>query len=208
MWLPLGDRQIVRYYRDIAEALPSVPLVVYDNPIPFKGKISTEVYTQLARIPEIVAAKHVGGPALAHDLRAVGSTLRLLPLEEDWCGFAEEHGDLVPACWSGVACAPAPIVALKEAIQGRDWDEAREISQQIKWALSTMFPGGDFGRFMNYSIQVGHARFRGAGLFDPGPCRPPYVDAPADVIAGGEETGRRWAELQRQYATRNIRRIA
>jgi len=83
MWLPLDDKGIVRFYRDLAEAMPHVPLVVYDNPLAFKGKISTEAYKHIAAIPETVASKHVGGPSLEGDLLAVGKGLRLLPLEPD-----------------------------------------------------------------------------------------------------------------------------
>ena len=53
MWLPLDDDGVVRYYRDITEALPGVPIVVYDNPAAFKGKISVEAYLKLADLPEI-----------------------------------------------------------------------------------------------------------------------------------------------------------
>ena len=70
MWLPLDDAGIVRFYRDIAEGFAGVPLVIYDNPFAFKGKISTDVYGELAKIPEYVASKHVGGPALKTDMAA------------------------------------------------------------------------------------------------------------------------------------------
>jgi hypothetical protein len=53
---------------------------------------------------------------------------------------------------------------------------------------------------MNYSIQLGHVRFRAAGLIDPGPTRPPYVGVPADYVAGAEEVGRRWKQLEGEYA--------
>jgi len=43
-------------------------------------------------------------------------------------------------------------------------------------------------------------RFREAGLFDPGPSRPPYLEAPADYVEGSRVCGRRWAQLQREYA--------
>jgi dihydrodipicolinate synthase/N-acetylneuraminate lyase len=81
MWLPLDQRQIVQYYRDIADALPGIPLVVYDNPHAFKGKILTGTYQELAKIPEVVASKHTGGPALEDDILAVRGALRILPLE-------------------------------------------------------------------------------------------------------------------------------
>lgn len=202
MWLPLYDQGIVRYYRDIAEALPGVPQVVYDNPHAFKGKISPEIYAQLGAIPELIAAKHTGGPALEADLKAVGRSLRLLPFDAVWFDLAEKYPESVTACWSGnVACGPNVIVALARAIARSEWKLAREISVEINWAAEAQVPGGVLNTFLDYSIPIGNGRFRGAGLFKPGPPRPPYTEAPAEYVAGGEETGRRFATLDRKYAT-------
>jgi 4-(2-carboxyphenyl)-2-oxobut-3-enoate aldolase len=199
MWLPLDDAAIVRFYRDICEALPGVPVVIYDNPAAFKGKISVEAYQQLAALPEIVATKHAGGPTLVRDIEAVGDRVAVLPLDCDWYDAARRFPEQATACWSGnVACAPSPLAALSRAVLSRDWATAETISKKVNWALAPQF-GGDMSRFMDYSIPVGRARFRGAGLIDPGPSRPPYTDAPADMIAGGEETGRRWAELEKEF---------
>jgi dihydrodipicolinate synthase/N-acetylneuraminate lyase len=199
MWLALDDKLIVRFYRDMAQALPGVPLVVYDNPLAFKGKISTEVYRELTKIPEIVASKHVGGPTLEQDLLAVGDKIRLLPLEVDWYGLAQKYPD-ASACWSGgVACAPAPLACLAIAIRQHDWEQARKITERLVWAISPMFPEGSLAKFMDYSIQLGHARFQAAGLIDPGPARPPYVEAPDAYVDGALECGRRWAVLQAEF---------
>ena len=200
MWLAMDDEAIVRFYRDIVSALPGVPLVVYDNPSAFKGKISIEVYLALAEIPEIVAAKHVGGPALESDMRAVGNKIRVLPLEMDWYSVAKSVPDLALACWSGsVACAPAPLVALAKAIHGADWVRAEYLTERITWAMSPMFPGGDLSKFMDYSIPLGHERFEAAGLISPGPCRPPYLKAPESYMQGSREAGKRWAVLQKEF---------
>jgi 4-(2-carboxyphenyl)-2-oxobut-3-enoate aldolase len=200
MWIALDGPQIVRYYRDIAAALPGVPLVAYDNPLAFKGKISNDVYAQLATIPEIVASKHVGGPQLQADMRTVGERVRILPLETDWYPIAQTVPELALACWSGsVACAPSPIAALGRAILAKDWATAEALHGKVNWAVETMFPDGDIAAFMNYSIQLGHVRFRAAGLIDPGPTRPPYTSAPEEYIAGAEEVGRRWAQLEAEY---------
>lgn len=201
MWLALDDKAILQFYRDLADAFPNVPLVVYDNPLAFKGKISGDVYLELAKIHEVIASKHVGGPALEDDLLAVKQDLRLLPLEVDWCALAIKYPDYALACWSGsVACAPAPITALSKAIGKRDWALAGSISERIAWAMKPMFPDGDLAKFMNYSIQLGHARFKAAGLFEPGPCRPPYTDAPSNYVEGSLLCGSRWAELQREFS--------
>lgn len=199
MWLPLDDAGIVRFYRDITEALPGVPLVIYDNPAAFKGKISVEAYTELANLPEIVAAKHAGGPSLEQDTQAVGAKMAVLPLDAHWLDAAKGNPDLATACWSGnVACAPTPLAALSRAVLSQDWVGAEKVSAQINWALTPQF-GSDMARFMDYSIPIGRGRFHGAGLINCGPPRPPYTMAPEDLIAGGEETGRRWAELEQQY---------
>jgi 4-(2-carboxyphenyl)-2-oxobut-3-enoate aldolase len=83
-------------------------------------------------------------------------------------------------------------------VRTQDWVAADVISEQVNWALAPQF-GGDMSRFMDYSIPVGRGRFRGAGLIDCGPSRPPYTEGPPDMVAGGEETGRRWAELEQKY---------
>ncbi len=200
MWLAMDDIAIVRFYKDVAAAMPGVPLVAYDNPSAFKGKISAAAYRALAEIPEVIASKHVGGPALVPDLLAVGDRIRLLPLEIDWYELAKSYPDRALACWSGsVACAPTPLVALSKTILSQNWNEASAISERLNWAVRAMFPGGDLSKFMDYSIPLGHVRFREAGLFEPGPCRPPYLEAPADYVEGSRICGQRWAELEREY---------
>ncbi len=205
MWLALDDKLLVRFYKDVAHALPGVPLIVYDNPMAFKGKISQAAYRELADIPEVVAAKHVGGPAFDDDARTVGEKCRLLPLAGDWLRAAQLNPDAIKAAWSGaIACAPAPLNALSRAIKARDWTKAAKISERCKWAELAMFAGGDLTGFMDYSIQIGHLRFAAAGLIDPGPCRPPYLDLPDHYRAGAIECGKRWATLQEEFSNLEI----
>jgi 4-(2-carboxyphenyl)-2-oxobut-3-enoate aldolase len=205
MWLPLDEHQLVQYYRDVAEAVPDMALIVYDNPGAFKGKISARAYSELATIPQIVAAKHIGlllgGGAFIEDQKAVGHRIRLLPLENDWHYAAQLFPDLVTACWSGnVVCGSAPLVALRTAIAARNWKEAETIAGQLEWALEPLFPDGNFDLFMRYSIQIDNAEFEAAGLIRPGPTRPPYHHAPERVLESGRECGRRWRTLHDRYS--------
>ncbi len=204
MWLPLDGSQIVRFYRDIAEALPGTPLIVYDNPGAFKGKISPTTYAELSQIPEIVAAKHVGllsGGSFIADLRAVEGRIRLLPLESDWYYLARLFPSEVTACWSGnVACGPAPVVRLRDAVNKRDWRTAERISDDLNWALEQLFPDGSFEAFLRYSIQIDNAQFAGAGFIRPGPTRPPYTSAPDGYLDAARVCGQRWTELQERYS--------
>jgi 4-(2-carboxyphenyl)-2-oxobut-3-enoate aldolase len=207
MWVALDTPGVVRYYRDLAEALPGVPLVVYDNPTAFKGPISLEAYEELAKIPQIVAAKQATRPELPAIIERVGAAMRILPSEGRWFALAEQYPDLVTACWSGgVACGPATINALAHAIAARDWPAAQIIADKIKWAAAPMRESGG-GSFDDYSIQLGHVRFAAAGFIKPGPTRVPYVEAPEELIAGSIECGRRWGTLQSEFASVDQRRF-
>ncbi len=200
MWMALDPAGIVRYYRDVTEALPGVPIVVYDNSFAFKGKIDTPTYAALSEIPEIVATKHIGGPSMADDLRAAAGRMRVLPVDSQWAAFAREFPEEARACWTGnVADGPEPLVALAVAVERRDWALAERICERMAWAQAPMFPGGKLENFVDYNIPIAHARLEGSRLVKSGPPRPPYTHAPEDYMEGGRETGRRWASLREEF---------
>jgi 4-(2-carboxyphenyl)-2-oxobut-3-enoate aldolase len=200
-WMALDQPGILRFYRDVTEALPGVPVVVYDNPFAFKGRIESATYAELARIPEIVATKHIGGPSLPADLVAAGAAMRVLPVDSQWPALAEAHPDLATACWTGnVADGPEPLIALAAAVAARDWARARHIGERMAWAQAPMFPGGRLENFVDYNIPIAHGRLQGSGLVRTGPPRPPYTLAPEGHREGGRETGRRWAALRNELA--------
>jgi len=200
MWMSLDPQAIVRYYADIAEALPGAPLIVYDNQFAFKAKIDTETYAALSRNPSIIGSKHIGGPAIGDDIRAVESRMRILPLDTQWGAIARAFPDEALACWSGNAAdGPEPLAALAKAVSARDWDRADAISARMAWAQAPMFPGGKLENFIDYNIPIAHARLEGSGLVRTGPPRPPYIFAPEGHLAGGRETGRRWESLRREF---------
>ena len=204
MWCEMDDDAITGFYSDIAEALPDVPVIVYDNPSAFKGKISSELYSRLATIPTIIGAKYTFlGAQYADDVAACGDQIRLLPMDADWLDAYRLVGELAAACWSpSAACGTEPLEWLRAAMEARDWDAADSISQEIKYTYSTLMPLGDFASFSRYNIPLDKARIAAAGVIDPGPARPPYQTAPQSYLDGATEAGRRWAELRRTYADR------
>ncbi|GGK21792.1 dihydrodipicolinate synthase family protein [Salinarimonas ramus] len=200
MWMALDAPGIVRYYQDIAEALPGVPIVVYDNQFAFKGKIDTPTYAALSRIPEIIATKHIGGPSMSDDLAAAEGRMRVLPVDSQWAAFARKHPDEASACWTGnCADGPEPLVALAAAVAARDFDRADVICERMAWAQAPMFPGGKLENFVDYNVPIAHGRLQGSGLVRSGPPRPPYSIAPEGHWEGGRETGRRWASLREMF---------
>ncbi|TAD90455.1 MAG: aldolase [Alphaproteobacteria bacterium] len=196
MWMALDGQAIVRFYRDIADALPGVPIIVYDNQFAFKGKIDTATYAALAAIPEVIATKHIGGPSIAADLTAVAGRLRVLPLDTQWPALAEQFPAEALGCWSGnVADGTEPLIQLAGLVQAQDWPAARALAERMLWAQAPMFPDGRLEVFVEYNIPIAHARLAGSGLVRSGPPRPPYTVCPPAYWEGGLETGRRWAAL-------------
>lgn len=201
MWMSLDAPSIVRFYKDVAEALPGVPIIVYDNQFAFKAKIDTATYAALAEIEEVVATKHIGGPSLVDDLLATAGRMAVLPVDSQWAALARDH-PTARACWTGNAAdGPEPLVALANAIAAKRFDEADDIAKKMALAQSAMFPGGKIENFVDYNVPIAHARLEGSGLVHSGPPRPPYTIAPEGHLVGGRETGRRWAELRKTYTS-------
>ena len=207
MWCTMSDEMIVRFYQDIAEALPDMNIFVYDNHEAFKGKISTSVYGEIAKIPSVVASKYRSVHAamstdnLVADLKAVDGKMKLLPHDADWYYAARWFPEEVDGCWSsGVAAGPEPVVALKHAIIAADWERARQIADDIYWAYETFFPEGSFVAFHTHNIAIQKARFDASGYIKAGPALPPYHVTPAPILDNARECGLRWKQLRQKYA--------
>jgi 4-(2-carboxyphenyl)-2-oxobut-3-enoate aldolase len=202
MWSPCDDETIVDFYRHVAAGTPELGIVVYDNPVSFRGKISTAVYAQLARIPQVIAAKYPAlGPAFAADLDAMGDGMRLLPLAREWYEAARRAPGRVPACWSGSAsCGPAPDLAMRDALRAGRLDDAERIADALGIASETFFPEGSFELFSRYNVPLEKIRIDEAGYIKAGPCRPPYIHCPEEYAEGARESGRRLAKLHRELA--------
>jgi 4-(2-carboxyphenyl)-2-oxobut-3-enoate aldolase len=206
MWCAMDDDMIVAFYQDLADALPGVPFIVYDNPEAFKGKLSTAVYSRLAEIPNIVAVKYAGFTTqYLNDLEACRGRIAIMLVESYWYYGWKWAGELASAVWSGSAnCGVAPLTALKQALESGDDDGALAVTRDIRHANQTLFPRGSFEAFATYNVPLEKARFAAAGQTDPGPARPPYHVIPEDYLEGAREAGRRWAALQTKYSTHTL----
>lgn len=201
MWCYLDDADIVAFYRAVAEAVPELAIIVYDNPEAFKGKISSAAYRELAALPQVIAAKYpVLGPSFADDLAAMDGRMRALPVDRDWFAAWEKAPDEITACWSGSAsCGPRPHVELARRIAAGDADGARAIAAEFTQAAQGFLPQGDFAQFARYNIQLEKIRINEAGYVKAGPSRPPYLSCPPGYADGARASGRRFAALDDKY---------
>lgn len=207
MWCAMEDATTVRFYADVAEALPEMAIVVYDNPAAFKGKLTPTAYAGLARIPQVVAAKYtIIGDQFQADIAAAAGGMRLMPIDEDWLrGWTIDPANSA-ACWSaGASCGPAPVVVLQDALRRGDLATAETITHLIVEACEPLFPNGDFHTFAMYNIAIDKAWMDAAGFIAAGPSRPPYHVVPDAYVANAHEAGRRWRTLQERYAAATSR---
>jgi 4-(2-carboxyphenyl)-2-oxobut-3-enoate aldolase len=202
MWSPCDDETIVDFYRHVASGAPELGIIVYDNPVSFRGKISPWVYGRLAQIPQVVAAKYPAlGESFMKDLEAMGEGMSLLPLEREWYPAWQQSSGRVTACWSGSAsCGPAPAVALRDALRSGQGAEAQRIADALGVTAETFFPGGSFELFSRYNVPLEKIRIDEAGYIKAGPCRPPYIHCPEEYAEGARESGRRLARLHRELS--------
>lgn len=201
MWSPCDETATVDFYRHVAQAVPELAIIVYDNPVSFRGKLSPRVYSRLADIPQVVAAKYpVLGPSFLADLEASRGQLKLLPVERDWYYVWRWAPDQITACWSGSAsCGPAPAIALRDALRAGRATEAEAIANSYRAASRTFFPQGSFELFSTYNVQLEKIRINEAGYIKAGPSRPPYVHCPDEYAEGARESGRRLAQLHADH---------
>jgi dihydrodipicolinate synthase/N-acetylneuraminate lyase len=188
----------VQFYRQVAEAVPELGIVVYDNPGAFKRPITS--WDRLAAIENVVGAKYISlGPGYWEALRQVrraDGELTLVQMDAYLPAALTWDTDVPLACWSSsVSCGPAPTSALMDAIGERRWEHVFELSQRMAHTFETFFPDGDMQVFGRHTAAIAKARMNAAGFLRAGPVRPPDPATPERYLEGGRESGRRWKEL-------------
>lgn len=198
MWCELSPEATVRFYRDVAAAVPELGVVAYENPGAFKRPIAS--WRELAETEGVVAAKYVGlGPGYWEAVRQVeeaAGDLAVVQMDAYWLAARSWFDGVPDAVWSSsVACGPEPTVALYEAVTAGDHERARELTAGMAHAFETFFPDGDMGQFARHNVGIEKARIDEAGFMHAGPCRPPNHVTPERYLEGAREAGRRWAAL-------------
>jgi dihydrodipicolinate synthase/N-acetylneuraminate lyase len=201
MWQPCTDDMAVRFFADASEAAPDLAIMIYMNQRAFRYEFPVEFFEAVAKVaPTVTSAKYTRGTPYLECIERVGDKINFLPIDMGCLDFAEMAPDAMTACWSTASSmGPQPVNALMEAIAARDWDKARVIDADIKWANETFIPP-DPQEFAFYNIQIERLRFAAAGYCTPGPIRPPYDLVPEVHQTNAAECGRRWAELVAKYA--------
>jgi 4-(2-carboxyphenyl)-2-oxobut-3-enoate aldolase len=212
MMSAMGDPNIVKWYQDVAAELPDMAIFLYDDVQAFKRPITTRVYRELAKIPQVVACKYrtqlvvsrmIQSNTYNADLDAVDGRIKLLMQETDWPFLYKAFG--VDACWSSfINCAPGYVIALRDAILAGDEDRVDQIMAESTWPGADFAPEGGLEAWHIDKITALKTRIHHAGYIKAGPVLPPYDVAPAERI----ETAKRMAALDRELQLKYPHRTA
>jgi 4-hydroxy-tetrahydrodipicolinate synthase len=147
-YLPLTDNEVFAHFVSVAQAVPDLPLVIYNNPGTTNFSFSHALIKRLSALPSVVGLKN---PASGDEARvlvekhtalqqavaahragdfSIGSSV-------DW--FAAESMLAGSQAWFSVAGGlfPAPCMAIVSAVQRGDVTEARRLDAELAdlWAL-------------------------------------------------------------------------
>jgi len=203
MWQQIDVPAAVRFYQDVAEAVPEMAIAIYANPEAFKFDFPAPFWAQVANIPQVITCKYINIAQLHLHTMVSRKQIRFLTLEVDHADAAKMDPEFHTAFWSPLACTGPELTihwrdSIKEAVKTGDWSRPDALYPQIAQTLASLFPPGGFAEFSRYNIQLEKARINAAGWMKAGPCRPPYLSAPADYLEGAAKSGTGWAELNKK----------
>lgn len=208
MWCPADVPTAVQFYRDVAEACPDVAICIYANPYAFRFDFPAKFWSQVADIPQVVAAKHGNFARLASDIEASRKQIRLLPIDIAYAQAAQADPDFVTGFWtSNAVCGPLVSTRQRDAVERAkttgDWTKAKELGDAIGKAMAPLIPNHDFGIFSTHNIGLEKEKINAAGWMKAGPCRPPNHLTPEEYLQGARTSGQMWAMLERKLGDKS-----
>ncbi|MFK0113026.1 dihydrodipicolinate synthase family protein [Streptomyces sp. NPDC091217] len=197
LWQTPTVEGAIRFFEDLARAVPDLPILLYANSFMFKFDFPLEFWQGIAqRCPTVIAAK-VGFDYDRAVFEAAGGQVNFINGEGTLPKVYREMPESVTAGWAtSCAMGPEPWVAALAAIERGDQATATEVFADID---AVPLPIPDFADFAKYNIQLEKARIDAAGYMRCGPARPPYTDFPDAWRRAAEENGRAWAVLRQKY---------
>ncbi|HLG70302.1 MAG TPA: dihydrodipicolinate synthase family protein [Chloroflexota bacterium] len=203
MWQPCTVDMAVEYYATVSEHFPDLALMVYANSRAFRFDYTPEFWGKVvAKAPTVMSAKFSNTNTLLACLEASKGQVHFLPNEGAVLRFAELSPETTTGCWATAASmGPQPCVALMDAILAKDWERAKKVDADLRWAsepVEGIIRNAEL--FASYNIQVEKIRIDAAGYSKAGPIRPPYNVVAPDIAEASRECGRRWAEIAKKYS--------
>lgn len=204
MYLPQTTENAVQYYKDLAEAVPELAIMIYQNPHAFRITLPPAAFRELAQVPNVVALKQTSMDIfnLIGAIKAVKDKMAVLVLDQLMYP-AMMFG--AAGAWSIDVCmGPWPSLSLRDACQRGDWTEAAVIADQMQTPFRTL--GLTMEEFQAMQSAWWKIAIDTAGYGHAGSARPPFVHIPETVVESAHRYAQQWAGLSEQY--HRVREVA
>jgi len=191
-YFPSSPENVVHFYRSIAELFPALNIMIYHNPPLHNVQLSLPIMEELAKIKNVVAMKdsHRG---TGEFLRLIDSTQGKIRVFVHQLQYSAYRPFGAAGFWSIDAwMGPWPQLALRDAVEKGDYRRANSITLDI-------MPSGGGAKNPSWRETAAKIAIRYAGYVDPGPLRPPFVEAPPEVEAAQKKRAERWRALCVKY---------
>ena len=204
LWQTPTAENSVRWFADLSEAVPDMPIMVYSNSMFFKSVFPTAFWEGVVNRAPTVITNKIASPTIVEHLEEIiavaGDNITFLPLQNNAASARERVGDKIRGFWStAAAMGPEPVVALWEAIESGDRERLAQIQRDMSEVPPAMPTDKRAEDFPKYNAQLNNACANASNYMNQGPMRAPYADLPEEYRRMSEATGKAWAELRTKY---------
>jgi len=201
MWQPCTLEMALEYYASVSQMFPDVAIMVYANSRAFRYDFGVEFWHRVrGGAPTVMASKFSNQKILVDAVAASDRSINFVGKETQVHQFAQLSPETTTACWIP-AVFPHPAIALMDAINGRNWERAKQIADDIALAMEPIepFAANNPEVFASYNIQIEKMFMNATGYCKAGPIRPPYQVVPKEIVNAAQESGSRYLQLAQKY---------
>jgi hydratase-aldolase len=192
-YFPATTDNVLRFYQYVAEAFPTLNIMIYHNPPLHNTLIPVQAFHEFVKCPNIVGMKdsHRNPRAELELQRIIAGKISQFVIAGQYVAYAPlgAAGIWSYECWMG----PSPVTALRDAVAAGDMERARQITFEITDVHEA--PMDLRWRETAFKLAIGYA-----GYVDPGPLRPPFVVIPQEVQDRMRARANYWTALAAKYA--------
>jgi dihydrodipicolinate synthase/N-acetylneuraminate lyase len=184
----------VQFYHDLAEAFPSLGIMVYHNPPMHKVTLPVAAVLEIAKPRNVVAIKdsHREPLAMIRQIEGLAGQMSVFVHQTQMYPHAMLG---VAGCWSIYAwCGPEPVLRLRDACRAGDWELAKQICLDIQAATTDPTATDLKWRENTHKLAI-----NAAGYCHAGPLRPPFRHVPPELHERAQRRAQAWRALVAKY---------
>ncbi len=210
--LPLWQTPTIQnmndWWKDLAEACPDIPVMVYSNSMFFKTTFPNEFWQGVGKFGQTVVTNKISYQPvdLAKDMDAATSRVQFLPGGASVIQRSRDLPGRFKGTWTTQG-SPEIFVAAVNAVLNNDSDSLAKIEADFKSLPSRNPPpqdpnavrSGPESEFAHYNSQVEREGWNAQSYLKVGPPRPPYRDLPKHWKDSIAIWGKACDEMRKKY---------